>query len=401
MHSNPQEHWNTHEAPQEPDHTAEARSIACDLELFDRGLQPTELRYTHIIEALQTRNLLEHEVKRVQEMYLPELEMFGMNLERDIWEMLTVLELFDPETARHCVDTYHIAKKKVETPLSTGITLANYFSEEGVSLQQFFVSCLLHDIGKIEVPHSVVVNRVSDEQCANLLLKHKDDILIPTLQKQLHNETYTLPENVYTPETLLAHLYNDLHTRPQMIAPVRLLLGTMSEEEKLETETQLRHCGCSLDDTLLKIMRTHDHYSREILMHAGREVEAILAGSHHHTGMEGSYVITIGTLRISIDLAHIIHLADVENAILSVRHYKENKTPLDALKILAVHAKHGLVDTYISYLWIADELHVQKLDTEHVTEQHRDDYNFICDFLDTQKSLHPEYPDWRLVTENT
>jgi hypothetical protein len=393
------EHWTTFETVPSPEQTAEAREIARNVELADKTIRPDELRFTSIVETLKERRLFRPEILRVKALFLPELGEFGETLENDVWEMLTVLDLFDPETALHCIDTYHIAKSKVEYQLSTGIVLADHFSDEGVTVKQFFVSCLLHDIGKVEVPHSVLVDRTTDEHCASLLFAHKDDVLIPTLRKQLHDETYELPAHINSSEALLTHLYDTLHTRPQMIAPMHLLLGEMTATEKAEIETQLTHCGCSLEDTLLKIMRTHDRYSKEILTQAGREIEAILAGSHHHSGIEESYTITIGTLRVSIDLAHIIHLADVENAILSVRHYKPEQTPLDALKVLTLHAQRGFVDGYISYLWIADDLYTHNVSEHITTEDEQADYALVTDFLDKQFAEHPEYPIWRIATK--
>ncbi len=374
--------------------TERARSIVCDLELIDKSINPTDLRFTHIIDTLRTEGLLDAEIVRVKEIFGAELGEFGERLEPDVWEMLTILELFDPETADHCVDTYSVAKSKVENTLFNGVVLADWFAEEKVDLHTFYVSCLLHDIGKVEVPHSVVINNVSDEECAYLLFEHTEDVLLPTLRTHLKDPYFELPENITSEKELLTFLHDTLHIRPQAIAPVRLLLGDMSAEAADEVEKQLSHVGCSLDDTLLHIMRTHDGYSKEILLGTGREVEAVLAGSHHFN-REGSYNITVGTLRVSVDLADIIHLADVQNALLSMRHYKTENTPLQTLKVLAIHAKQGAVDSYISYLWIADTLHQMKDSFDMSDEEEKARYEYITTFLDTQKKTHLAYPDWK------
>jgi response regulator RpfG family c-di-GMP phosphodiesterase len=139
-------------------------------------------------------------------------------------------------------------------------------------------------------------------------------------------------------------------------------------------------------------MRPHDEFSQKILASSGRAIEGKLASSHHENhGSE--YKIAVGALQISVDLAHIIHLADVENAIRSMRHYKEGQTPLTALKILAIHSQQKLVASFITYIWIADELHRNW--NGDAGEQAN--YDYIAQFLDTQKNTHLGYPDWRSV----
>lgn len=383
----PQEHENLAEA------TEKARNIACDLELIDRNINPHDLRFTHIVETLRNSGLLESQIDRVKRLFIEELGDFGERLENDVWEMLTVLELFDPETARHCVNTYHIAKHKVEEPLFNGMVLAKSFKEEGVTTGTFYVSCLLHDIGKIEVPHSVVVNRVSDEECASLLIQERDAVLIPALRAYLNNPSYTLPDSIDSTDSLLTYLYESLHIRPKEITPIHILLGDLTSEQRDVIEKQLTHCGNTLNDTLLHIMHTHDRYSREILQQSGRTIEATLAGSHHKN-RERTYTITIGTIQVSVDLADIIHLADVEQAMTSMRHYKSEHTPLQALKMLAIHAKQGAVDAYISYLWIADTLQKRGVPSTD-DESDRETYDFVAHFLDEMKREHLAYPEWR------
>lgn len=374
--------------------TEHARYIACKLELINKSITPDELRYTHIVDTLRAEGIFDAEISRVKGLFGKELGEFGENLEPDVWEMLTVLELFDPETARHCVDTYDIAKSKVESELFNGVVLADWFQREGVDLHTFYVSCLLHDIGKVEVPHSVVINHVSDEECAYLLFEHNEDVLIPALRTHLEDPYFELPESITSDKELLTYLHDQIHIRPQAIAPVKLLLGEMSEEAAIEVEKQLSHVACTLGDTLLDVMRTHDAYSKEILLGTGREVEAVLAGSHHFN-KESSYTITVGTLRVSVDLADIIHLADVEDAMLSTRHYKKKNTPLQALKVLALHAKQGAVDSYISYLWIADTIHRLEDSFDLNDEEEKARYEYIASFLETEKKTHLGYPNWK------
>ncbi|MCR4286034.1 MAG: HD domain-containing protein [Candidatus Kaiserbacteria bacterium] len=391
--SSPQAHC---EADTTLERTCRARDIVRDLELVDTALDSHELRYLHIKELLNQSGMLNHEMARVRNLFGERLGEFGNELDDDIWEMLTILELFDDETAEHCVETYRIAKDKVERTLSTGFVLADFFKEEGVDVNTFYRACLLHDIGKVEVPYLVVINKISDPDCARLLFEHKDDVLIPSLKKHLNDEMFVLPENINSGDALLKYLHDTLTVRPQTLAPVRLLLGEMTPSEKQEVERQLAHCVCTLDDSLITVMRPHDGFSERILASGGRKIEGVLASSHHENhGNE--YKITVGALQISVDLAHIIHLADVENAIRSMRHYKEGQTPLMALKILAIHSQQKLVASFITYIWIADELH-RNWDGN---QSEQENYDYIAKFLDTQKSTHLGYPDWRSVHAST
>ncbi len=391
-----------------PTNEERARRIARDFELFDRDISPKDLRYTHIIEHLRGEvdgdtNLLEVQTVRVRKIFAEDLGAFGESLPADVWEILTVIELFDPETACHCVDTYLVAKNKVEKRLFNGMVLANSFKEESVDLDTFYTSCLLHDVGKVEVPHEVVTNTVTDTECATHLFAHKDDILLPALRDYFNNPLFALPETIDSPEALNRYLNEELHERPQKFTPIYLLLGNLTPEVREEVSRQLNHVGCTLDDSLLTIMRTHDGYSRDILKMLGHSVEATLAGAHHHKNEdnkeeEHKYRITIGTLQVSVDLADIIHLADVENAISNSRHYKTGKPLLEALKVLAVHAKYGVIDNYIAYIWIADALNDPNSTTlfNLENEDDRKNYDFIASFLDTQKKQRLGYPAWRL-----
>lgn len=377
----------------ESENTQLARDIVRNLEFIDKATSPDDLRYSRIIGLLEESHLLTSEIERVKKQYGENLGEFGATLSEDVWAMLTVLELFDVGTIHHCIETYHLAKNKIEHTFFKNSRLESFSlidSFSKVGLPTFYRACLLHDIGKVEIPYSVVINRITDSDCADMLFAHKKEALLPALRNHTGNSDFEIPENIHSGEDLLAYLHDSLRTRPQALAPIRLLLGNMTEGDVEKISIQLAHCGRSLDDSLISIVRTHDDYSRKILEESGMGVEAVLAGSHHiSTGQE--YRILIGTLQVTVDLAHIIHLADVQNAIMSMRHYKPEQTPLEALKILAVHAQHGLVDSYIAYVWIADELNQMK----DIEESERESYAYIANFLDAEKRNHLAYPEWR------
>lgn len=382
---------NSLEHPQSLDINMQARKIACGLEMSVRKEQPQGLRVSKILNELKNENLLGSEIIRVKSLFSEKLKNFSNDFGEDCWEMLTVLELFDEETAIHCVNTYLIAKSKAEKKLWNGIILADEFKKEDVTITQFYRACLLHDIGKIEVPHSVLVNRVTDENCSDILFANKEEILIPSLKKKF-GEDYTLSDDIKNGESLLSYLHNELHLRPQTLTPVKLLLDKPIKEKII---SQLAHCGCSIDDSLLKIMRTHDEYSKKILQGAGFEIEGELAGSHHVNKDDSvKYKITAGVMQVTIDLADILHLADVQNAILSKRYYKEEKTPLDALKILSLHSKQGFIKSYSAYIWISDEMNGIKRD--ELEDKDKENFDFVAKFLDEEYSKHQDWSDWKV-----
>ena len=371
--------------------TAQAKKIACDLESFLEKEKPTELRIFTILEKLKEKNLLDQEISRVKNLYRKDLGSFETEFGEDSWEMLTALDIFDENTAIHSINTYITAKKKVEKKLWNGVVLVHEFNREQVTLPQFYRACILHDIGKIEVPHAVLTNKATDRSCALALFENKDEILLPLLRKKL-GESFSLPEAIKSSEVLLSYLQNELHIRPQAIAPITLLLPKPIDEEVI---AQLTHCGCTLEDSLTTIMQKHDEYSKKILQKTNYPVEAELAGAHHkHNNEAVRYKTTVNVLRTSIDLADIVHLADVENAILSKRSYKEERTAVEALKVLSLHSTLGLIESYIAYIWIADEMNTIK--EQKVEDGDQKNFNDVVHFLEEAYTKNPTWPDWKV-----
>ena len=371
--------------------TAQAKNFACDLESVLEKEKPAELRIFTILERLQEKNLLDQEISRVKNLYRKDLGSFEAEFGEDGWEMLTALDVFDQGTAIHSINTYLTTKKKVEKKLWNGVVLVHEFNREQVTLSQFYRACVLHDIGKIEVPHAVLTNRATDRSCGLALFEHKDEILIPLLRKK-RDESFSLPETIKSSEDLLSYLQNELHIRPQSISPIKLLLPQPIDEEVI---AQLTHCGCTLEDSLTTIMQKHDEYSKKILQKTNYPVEAELAGAHHkHKSEAIRYKTTVNVLRTSVDLADIVHLADVENAILSKRSYKEGKTVLEALKVLSLHSTLGLIEGYIAYIWIADEMNAIK--EQKIEEDDQKNFNDVVQFLEEEHIKNPTWPDWKV-----
>lgn len=312
--------------------------------------------YQALRARLEKSGQLEAAEEYVERLYAQNLSDAPFLTKQD-WDMLTAIWIYDPETMDHSIETYHIARERIDRPLelkehSVVINLSQEFSREGVQRDQFLRACLLHDVGKIAVPVEILTNHTSDTECAHILFAHYDSLGTAVREALAYTPEQPLPDS---PEALLRALQG-VSVRPQRLVPVRYMLS--SETEQAAVAAGLTRLGLTLDDSLLTIMRTHDRYSRSILSEESLPIEAELAGAHHRHEKEYSptqHTITIGTLQVSVDLADIIHLADVTQAMKSRRHYKESQSELVVLATLVEHADHGLVDPFITYLWIADE----------------------------------------------
>lgn len=123
--------------------------------------------YREICEGLRAENLLVPNVARIRARWGDVLPLHF--LEEKDWESAVALELFHSETFAHSVRTYCIAKEKVEKRLSRDIVLKDIFAREGVSLEQFYRTCLFHDIGKTAIPQEIIQNTVSKDEAITIL----------------------------------------------------------------------------------------------------------------------------------------------------------------------------------------------------------------------------------------
>ncbi len=327
--------------------------------------------YENTREALASEGLLAQAVEEVRGKYSDVFEVDNeydtsieaeqhMLLTNKDWEMLAVLWLFDEKTAHHSVETYRIARDKVTKPLLGNVVLAKEFTKEGVSLEQFFRACLFHDIGKLAIPLNVLTDSQGDTESAALILACSNEM--NTSFEAHHISIGQEDLEKLKPTELVALLHEKYALRPANILPIRFLL---KPEQSREIGERLASYGLSTDSSLTEVMRIHEKVSQEILENAGMPVEAELVGSHHtRNGTRNGktpYTITIGTLQITIDIADIIHLADVEQAMGSERHYKRPESSVSVLDTLVRHAQRGLVQKELTYLWVADELlHIDK-----------------------------------------
>jgi hypothetical protein len=299
--------------------------------------------YEKIAATLCAEGLIEKEEERVEREYaLDAIPFIG---ERDR-EMFTILDLYDPETARHCLETYRIAREKVEKEIFPGVSLARLFEQqENVSLEEFYRACLFHDIGKVEVPRAVIRHRM-DESHILECLHH--------VYHSLYSE-HKIPGWLGLGEDATDAEIDDALAHQHALRCVHLVPAR--EALSPEDLAEVKRFGYTGEETLMDIIKTHEAHSGMILASAGERVEALLAAHHHNYGSEKlEKPFAVGVLHMSVDLADLLHIADVTQALSAERAYKKGFSMPKVMRIIAEHAEHGKVSLLAAYLWLSDEL---------------------------------------------
>lgn len=298
-----------------------------------------------IIEKLRAEDLLIPNVARIRARWGDVLPLHF--LEEKDWELFAALELFHSETFEHSLRTYCTAKEKVEKRLPRDIVLKDLFNREGVSLDQFYRTCLFHDIGKTALPQTVIQNTVSKDKAIEILtdLINKDSG--GALAKKIGIEHIS---NSRHSREVVAQAAERAHIHPPKIIPIKFLLSPDACADAQEK-------GFQKEMPLGELLEAHEEQSGVILENLGFGVESEIVRQHHNYRHEPlSHPVAIDSLKISIDMADILHLADITDALRYKRSYKEGFSLLETLSILSSHAQQGLVGMEITHLWIADEL---------------------------------------------
>lgn len=299
-----------------------------------------------IEQELKNRDFLPKEKERVQRQFSEFIATDDFpTTSGDLWDFLTILELYDPETATHSIRTYQLAKEKVEKALSKNILLSEIIKSEGVGLERFYFSCLAHDIGKVEIPHFIIQNTTSDDQWK--------DKLKASVAKEEYSPLMLLKlgfaADAKPTRTEMERRIGESCLCAKELLPVKEVL---TEEETTEL---YELWNISPEVPFMDIIDKHADMSGKILEEKGFPTVAEIVRNHHHKAAAESYSVSIDSLQISSDMADILHLADVEQALKSVRSYKDSYTPLKTMKILIEHAEKEQIGAVMTYLWVKDE----------------------------------------------
>lgn len=345
------------ETEEEPTNNFEAKEIALSGD-FD-----------YIESELRERNLLYKEVLRIKEEYETDLEGMDFLTSTD-FEMLAILDLFDKDLARHSIATYKIAHNKTKKTLAFDIKLENLIEQEGVQSEEFFRACLFHDIGKVSLPEFIINNKTSNQEMSEILQQiiiEKPDVEVLEKMREKTGEDFS-PRSREDLEFFL----RDNRLRAVHLVPVRYFLSP-EEQEVLESR------GFDNNSSLLEIIENHERFSKEILANKNLEIESELAGSHHnYEGRDVTFPISVETLNLSVDMAELLRLADITEALTAVRSYKESLPLPKVFLILLGKIRSGEISPLMGYLWIEDEIKALKIKgLDNLSDTELDDLKLV------------------------
>ena len=110
--------------------------------------------------------------------------------------------------------------------------------------------------------------------------------------------------------------------------------GLLHDIGKIKIPQNILNKNGKLDNLEYIVIQSHTAYSAGLLFDTGISKYAVQAILYHHENEDGSgYPIGLAGGQIPL-IAKISHIADVFDALTSRRHYKEAKSPFEALKIM-------------------------------------------------------------------
>lgn len=320
--------------------------------------------YDDLLGEARREGRFEHEKERVAREY--SLDEIPFITERDK-EMFTALDLYDPATARHCRETYRIAKGQMEIPVDGSMSFAELLSSrEGVTLEQFYRACLFHDIGKVGVPRAVIRDRLGDGAMLECMHHVYRDLY------QAGRIPGELGLGADATEGAIDEALKEHNLRAVYLVPAREAFAGNAT-----ALAELQELGFSGEETLMDIIKTHEPRSGDILAALGLPVEADLAAHHHNYRNEKlQYPITTDTLHISVDLADMLHIADVIQALSERRAYHEGALRMPKImRIIVEHVREGKIGAAAARVVLAHELQAyEATQSEAATdEEHAED----------------------------
>lgn len=280
--------------------------------------------YFTLLEQIRESCLYEGERERVHREHEARLRHASFLSDKE-WEMLTILELYDPLTFRHALRVFESIHDKVGSRRPIGIFLRDHLFREEVSKEDLYRAALLHDIGKVTVPKEILHDVTTDDEWIMLA------------------KAFLQPKNF---ESLSKALMESPHLRAKDLVPFSCTIPS-------DIAIELRKKGMDPDLPLGVLMGRHALLSGEILRAYGFRVSAEIAESHHHRPKtEGLSPVSRSSFRAS----WILRAADIFDAVKHPRSYKNGTTLEKTLSVLEREAERGFIDHRLVALWVADEL---------------------------------------------
>ncbi len=308
--------------------------------------------YEEIRGTLRSEGLLTDEVERVHEVYGTALESAEWMTEGD-WEMLAIMDCYDKSTADHCVETYRIARDRIERFTMGDKKFSEMITGEGIPLSEFYRACLFHDIGKCCIPHAILHNHLTDAEfgkqlCEDVFHGAKKEILADVESAAGEKFAGEWGNSEQLQDFLKTH-----HVHTMRFVPVREVLS----EEDLAV-VSMRFPEIDLETaTLADLLVPHEEESERILNSEGRSTAADIAGKHHnYRNLPVRFPIATGTLGVSAALEEILALSDMEQAMSAKRAYKEGLPMSMVLRSIIAEVEIRKMNPVITTFWVTQEL---------------------------------------------
>lgn len=301
--------------------------------------------YEEIINQLKDEGLWEDQLLNTKKQFDSQIDMADFPAQEDfIWEMLTVIFLYDPGTAKHSVETYRLLKKRIEDIENKNLFLAEILKTENLELEQLYFASLTHDVGKIRIPPFIISNTLTKKDWDRLLLEMARN---NELDQEIKEKLESTDEMSCTDEEFLEKIQRS-NLRSKDIVPVE---KGISKDQKEELENKWK---ISSKLPLMKIIDKHASFSAEILEEKGFGEAAKLVERHHHKQNDAVDLLPFENFGPNKKLASVLHLADVEQALKSKRHYKESFSELETILELIKETEIGDIDKIVAYFWIKE-----------------------------------------------
>ncbi len=374
-----------------------------------------------VVNQLKEGGIYEATIKRTQERFESRITESWMG-EKE-WELLSLIDLYDRGVAEHCVHTYELVKEKVTQgtfltgPDGEQISLYQHienYADRGITVETVLRASLLHDVGKITLPHFMLENTLTYAEWKKLLEKDEhenaDRAPLRIAEHIAHDEGISLteepdPDRVPAEELLTRteEVMKQAHLTAKQVLPAYQALtpAQIEELEKRSISPQL---------TFMQIFALHEEESEQILALSRYQFtqEAKLAGRHHNYKNRPAQfpwaedTLTTGTTLSEIVLDDIVTFADIEEALQDrSRAYlgKEERPLVNILAILIDESRHRHHSMYMCYLWVRSEFEKKYGDAaqyfsgtpvsaSQLNERERGDFDAVIDFLKKYPTEH-------------